>query len=217
MVLDTPLLVKLIFFSTLILLLPTVIVATVSHKHGSSSWAYGLALLACGCWLSLQQNVLSDLYSMVVSMALISAGMFFFLRGVKHLFGRQNYLWYLLVPVILMLLSQWLLSYSYQFRAIGSSFILGAQFLLLVVAVLTDRVSPLCKLRMLLLFAALIPGVVYLLRGVVYLMTSDMPYFALGNSPLQIIALLSVLGFLPLATVAVLLMRQSENQTSSSS
>lgn len=215
MVLDTPLLVKLIFFSTLALLLPTATVAGVSRRQGSLFWACGLALGALGCWFILQTGSLSILLTVVLSMGLMSVSLFLFLSAIRQLSGHRSSLWYLVIPTSLMVISQWSLSDNYQYRSIVNSLILGVQFLLLVAAILTDRRSPLCMLRMMLIFAALIPGVVYLLRAVVYLMTSDMPYFALGNSPLQIIALLSVLGFLPLATYAVLLIQQPESRTES--
>ncbi|MCV6612594.1 MAG: hypothetical protein OIF55_17680 [Amphritea sp.] len=215
MVLDTPLLVKLIFFSTLALLLPTATMAGLSRRRSSLFWACGLALGALGCWFILQTGSLSILVTVVLSMGLMSVSLFLFLSAIRKLSGHSCSLWYLVLPASLMVLSQWSLSENYQYRSILNSLILGVQFLLLVAAILTDRRSPLCMLRMMLIFAALIPGVVYLLRAVVYLMTSDMPYFALGNSPLQIIALLSVLGFLPLATCAVLLIQQPENRTES--
>lgn len=207
MVIDSPLLVQLILLMALLLLPPALFAALVKRKQGSGLWACGLALGALGCGLILQRDHLSMLYTVVISMALMSVALFLFLRAIRQLSGRSNSLLYLLIPTTLMLFSQWLLADNYQYRSIMNSLILGFQFLLLAVATLTDRRHPLCKLRMTLILAALMPGVVYLLRVVVYLMTSDMPYFALGNSPLQIIALASVLGFLPLATAAVLLIQ----------
>lgn len=207
MPINSPLLVQLILYAAFVLLLPTLYAVLVTRRPGSAFWTAGLTVGTCGCWLILQRENLSPVFTVVISMALVSVALYCFLQTLRRLAGRSAGIGFLVVPVSLMLISQSLLSDNYQYRSILNSIILGVQFLLLVAAVLNDRRSPLCKLRLMLIVAAMMPGVIYILRAVVYLLTTDLPYFTLGNSPFQMVALLSALVFLPVATVAVLLIR----------
>ena len=212
---DTLLLVKLILLATLVFLLPTVYVAvTQKLKAGNGFWALGLASGTAGCLIELQRGLFTEPFGMTFALAILSLALFFLLRGIERRLGRTVNLWYLIIPLTLMIGSQWLLADNYQQRSTVMSLIFGGQFLLLAAAVLTDRGNPLCKVRMLFIFAALIPGMVYMLRAIVFLMTGDMSYFAQANNPMHLFALVCVLLFIPLSTVAMLLIPQPDKQSS---
>ena len=168
-------------------------------------WSVGLMLLAAGYLLSAfkaEQQI-----ALILGKTAISLGVSAMIYGVLSLGGERVRPLMLFLPVLMMFINQAIGGDDHIQRASGCSLILGTQFFALAISILLVQGNPLIQERVVLLTVALIPGVVYMFRALIYLMTPSAEFFAVDNSPLQLLSLYVMLLFMPAAVVSLVLMQ----------
>lgn len=170
------------------------------RAEGAGYWCVGMLMLGLGAGMVSQRFNVDAMFSLVVSMLFVSAGLGGLLLAIGRVLKKTLSWGWVVVPVLLMAINQWLYIDDYMRRIVGASLILGGQFFALGIIVLIAEGNPLNQERVILLTVSLIPGVIYLLRFLISVLTQGAEYYVLWNSPLQLMSFYAVLLFLPLAS-----------------
>ena len=170
------------------------------RAEGAGYWCVGMLMLGLGAGMVSQRFNVDAMFSLVVSMLFVSAGLGGLLLAIGRVLKKTLSWGWVVVPVLLMAINQWLYIDDYMRRIVGASLILGGQFFALGIIVLIAEGNPLNQERVILLTVSLIPGVLYLLRFLISVLTQGAEYYVLWNSPLQLMSFYAVLLFLPLAS-----------------
>ncbi|GGK85830.1 hypothetical protein [Amphritea balenae] len=200
MLVEATTLIKLIAIVAILMAMLMAVEMARGRIEGAGYWCVGMLMLGLGAGMVSQRYNLDVLFSLVASMSLVSAGLGMLLLAINRVLQKPLKLAWLVVPVILMAINQWLYLDDYMRRVMGASLILGGLFFTLGVIVLIAEGNPLNQERVILLMVSLIPGVLYLLRFLIIALTQGAEYYVLWNSPLQLMSFYAVLLFLPLAS-----------------